>query len=89
MDTDSVGCISSVSLLPWDKLHRHPVDAVAQPRRLGAVLEEVPLMAFAAGAVDFGPWENQFVIGRGLDDFRRDRLPEAGPASAAVELMLG
>jgi len=33
-------------------------------------------MAFAAGAVDFGPWENQFVIGCGFDHLGIDGLPD-------------
>ena len=45
-------------------------------------------MPFAAGAMDFSPREDQFVIGRRFDHFRVDRLPKTGPACAAVELML-
>jgi hypothetical protein len=37
--------------------------------------------------MDFGPWENQFVIGSGFDHLWIYRLPEAGPAGAAVELV--
>src|SRR4026207_270357 len=47
------------------------------------------LMALAARAADFGPWENQLVIGGGFDHFGIDRLPNTGPACAAVEFMLG
>ena len=45
-------------------------------------------MPLAAGAMDFGSWEDQFVISRGFDHFRVDRLPKTRPACAAVELML-
>ena len=45
------------------------------------------LMPLAACAVDFGPWENQFVIGSGFDHLWIDWLPKAGPAGAAVELV--
>jgi hypothetical protein len=45
-------------------------------------------MSFATGAMDFGPGKDQFVIGRRFDHFGVDRLPKAGPAGAAVELML-
>ena len=45
-------------------------------------------MSLAAGAMDFGSWEDQFVIGSGFDHFRVDRLPKTGPACAAVEFVL-
>ena len=45
-------------------------------------------MSLAAGAMDFCPGKDQFVIGRGFDHFGVDRLPKAGPACAAVVLML-
>ena len=45
-------------------------------------------MPLATGAVDFGPWKNEFVVGGRLNHLGIDGLPEAGPASAAVELVL-
>ena len=79
--------VSQISLC-GDKLQRDAVDAIAQAGRLGAVLEDMALMPLAACAMDFGPWENQFVIGSGFDHLWIDWLPEAGPAGAAVELVL-
>src|SRR5574341_127496 len=46
------------------------------------------LMALAAGAVDFGPGENQFEVRSCFDHLGIDRLPKAWPASAAIELVL-
>jgi hypothetical protein len=74
--------------LPCHEFERRAVDAIAQAGRFGAVLEDVALVAFAAGAVDFGTGKNEFEVGGCLDDSGIDRLPEAGPAGAAVELML-
>ena len=70
-----------------DKLQCDAVDAVAQAGRLGAIFEDMALMPLAACAMDFGPGKNHSVIGCGFDHFGVDRLPEAGPAGAAVELV--
>src|SRR5262249_350058 len=64
------------------------VDAVTKTRRFRAVLEDMPLVAFATGAMDFCAGENQFEVGVSLDYFRIDRLPEARPSSATVKLVL-
>src|SRR5438874_3003377 len=63
------------------------VHAVAQPGRLRPVVEHVPEMAAAAAAVDFGPQHAEGPI-FGLADGVVERLVEARPAGAALELGL-
>src|SRR5512147_843009 len=75
--------------LGWDEFERHTVDAVAQPCRLRAVLEDMALMPFAAGAVDFRAGYEQFEVSARFDNFRVNRLPEAGPAGVALVLVFG
>src|SRR5262245_45172493 len=72
-----------------NEFERHAVNAIAQPRRLGPVLEDVPLMALAAGAMDFSTRKNQFEVSRGFDHLRINRLPEAGPSRTAIKLVFG
>ena len=47
------------------------------------------LMAAAAGAVHLDAGHEELCVGARLDHFGIDRLPEAGPAGAAVELAAG
>ena len=54
----------------------------------GAVVEDVTQMAAAATAMTFGPKHEQGPIRLGADGIRL-RLPEAGPAGAAVVFVLG
>src|SRR5262245_60298498 len=68
-----------------DKSQRNAVVAVAQARRLGAVVEHVAVMAPAADAVVLGPREDQLEIALGAEH-ARDRGEEARPAGAAVVL---
>ena len=67
----------------------HAVDAVAETGGLRPILKHVALVALASRAVDFRSWHEEFEIGSTLDHARIDRLPEAGPTSTAVELVLG
>ena len=74
----------------WSRRHKpqgYAVDAVAQTGRFGTVLEDVALMTFAAGTVDFRPRENKFEVGCRGDHFGIDGLPEARPAGSAIELV--
>src|SRR5438309_4123960 len=63
------------------------VHAVAQSSRLRPVVEDVPEMAAAAAAVDFGPQHAEGPV-FGLADGVVERLIEARPAGAALELGL-
>src|SRR4051794_10075469 len=55
--------------------------------RRRAILEHVPEMAAAAAAMHLGADHAVAAIGRGLDR-TRDRIVEARPAGAALELLL-
>ena len=79
---------SRLERLRGDELSDNAVDAVSESGGLGAVIEDMPLMALASGAVDFGPCHKEFGVGACLDHAGIDRLPEARPAGAAIELML-
>src|SRR6266851_1248412 len=60
------------------------VDAIAQARRLGTVIEDVTQMAATAIAVNCGSHHAEaHILGR--PDSSLDRRPEAWPAGAAVE----
>src|SRR5205085_8438738 len=63
------------------------VHAVAQSGRLRPVVEDVPEVAAAAAAVDFGPQHAEGAV-FGLADGVIERLIEARPAGAALELGL-
>ena len=64
---------------------REAVHAVAQPRRLRAVIEHMAEVAAAAAAVDGRPGHADGGVGLGPDRLV-ERSPEARPARAAVEL---
>src|SRR2546423_10076647 len=63
------------------------VHAVAQPGRLRPVVEDVPEVAAAAAAVNFGPQHAEGPV-LGFADRVVQRLIEARPAGAALELGL-
>src|SRR5262245_9121359 len=71
------------------ELQRCRVDAVAQPRGLGTVVEHVPEVGVADGADHFGPVHEKSVVVLGSNVCRIDRLPIAGPAAAGIELVRG
>src|SRR5262245_21688677 len=90
METMSAAMISSrcgVILGGRHEFQRCAVDAVTKTSRFRAVLEDMPLMTFATGAMNLCAGENQFEVGVSLDHFRIDRLPEARPASATVKFV--
>src|SRR5262249_22474197 len=62
---------------------------VAEPGRRGAVREDMAEVAAAFGAMDLGPRHPVAAIARGADGLVADRLGEARPAGAAVELRVG
>src|SRR5262245_45034033 len=63
----------------------HAIHAIAQARRLGAVVEDVTEMAAAPAAVNCGSHHAEGrVLGRA--DSSLDRRPEARPSSTAVVL---
>src|SRR5215831_18828884 len=63
----------------------HAVDAIAQMRRGRPILEHMAEMAAAAAAVHFRAHHPEATVAGGLDR-ARNRVVEAGPAGAAVEL---
>src|SRR6185369_6606584 len=65
---------------------RDRVDAVALAGRRRAVVEHVPEVAAAARAVHLVARHAERVVLADLDAARLDRLPEARPAGAALEL---
>src|SRR5512138_2113356 len=67
---------------------RDTIDAVAQARRLGAVLEDVALVSAATRAVTFLHTVREPARFDLRLDAARDALPEARPAGAAVVLGL-
>src|SRR3954470_12599122 len=70
------------------EFQRNPVVAPALVGRRGAVVEEVAMVAAAAGAVVLGARVNQEIVLLLLEG-SRNRGEEARPAGAGVELHLG
>src|ERR1051325_4346758 len=70
------------------KVHRHPVDAVAEMGRRGAVFKYMAEMTAAAAAVDLGTDHAVTLVARALDRAGLG-IVEARPAGAALELGLG
>ena len=71
------------------ELQRCGIDAIAQAGRFGAVLEDVPEMGAAAGAMDLGAAREQAIVFFGADVIFDDRLKEARPAGAGIKLGVG
>src|SRR5437764_7325744 len=67
---------------------RDAIHAVAQPGRLGPVLEDMPEMPAAASAMHLGAAHEKAAVGLGLDPVFEGR-PEARPSRAAVEFGSG
>src|SRR5579864_3362212 len=67
------------------KIHGDAVDAIAQMRRRGAVVEYVAQVASATAAVHLGADHAVGAVGRRFNR-ARDRIVEARPAGAALEL---
>src|SRR5262245_12113842 len=65
------------------------IDAVAQPRRPGAVRKHVAEMGVAVAAVRFRAGHPVAAVLFHGDIFLLRRLPEAGPAAAGLELVIG
>ena len=71
-----------------DKFQRDAIVAPALPRRCGAVIEDMAVVAAAADAMVFGARQDQFVI-RGGSEHVWNRREKARPASAALIFHLG
>src|SRR5258708_5373045 len=67
------------------KLKRCGVHAIAQPRRLRAVIKDVPEMRATPLALHLGTHHARSAIGLFSDICARDRGEEAGPATARLE----
>src|SRR6516225_10658920 len=69
------------------EVHGHAVDAIAQMRRRGPVVEHVAEMAAATAAMHLGAHHAIASIGRAFDR-TLDRVVEARPTRAALEFLL-
>src|ERR1700720_1249376 len=69
------------------EVHGHAVDAIAQIRRRGPVVEHVAEMAAATAAMHLGAHHAIASIARGFDR-ALDRVVEARPTRAALEFLL-
>jgi hypothetical protein len=74
-------------LAGWDEFKRDAVIAPALPGRFRSVVEDVALVALAAGAMVFGAWDDHPEIASGAYMVGIDRLPETRPAGARVVLV--
>src|SRR5438876_5831292 len=73
--------------LDRNEAQRGGVDAVAQARRRGAVVEQVAQVGIAVGGPDLGPLHEEGAVAL-LGDVRRlERPREAGPPGAGLELV--
>src|SRR5712692_6627346 len=79
------GCSATSKPIIPHELERGPVHAVAEARRLRAVVEDVAEVTTAAPAVHLGANHAEAPVPGGADTVI-DRRPEAGPPRAAVEL---
>lgn len=68
-----------------DELHRYGVHAVAQAGGGGAVVEDVPKVAAAFAAFDFGSGHAVAEVLFFFDSLCGDRLPETGPTGSGFE----
>lgn len=68
--------------------HGVSIHAVAQSRRLWAILEHVPKMPAAASTMHLSPRHEQGIVARGADG-TLNGLEEARPPGAGLELGLG
>src|SRR4051794_18141871 len=73
-------------LRPLLELEGDAVEAVAQACRRGAVVENMAEMGAATRAEDFVAFHSEAVVFHRRDDSRDERLGEAGPAGAGLEL---
>lgn len=71
------------------KIKADAVDAVAQTRGLWSIIEDVTLMASAAGAMNLGASHAQTAVFPFHDIGSDGRLRKTGPAGAGVELVRG
>jgi len=67
----------------------HAVDAVPKAGGPWPILKHMALVALTSRAMNFRSGHEELGIGSSLNHAWIDRLPEAGPAGTAVELVLG
>src|SRR5271156_2772189 len=79
---------SATELSEFDEVHGGRVHAVAQTRRLRAVVENVSQVCVTHFARNRGALHTQASICNFNNIFARDRRPEAGPPGARLELRL-
>ena len=67
----------------------HAIDAVTETGGPRPILKHVALVSLTSCTMDFCSGHEEGEIGSSFDHARIDRLPEAGPTGATVELVLG
>src|SRR5574337_82976 len=82
----SARCVVGSSGRAWHETQGHRVHAIAQAGRPWTVVEDMAEMAVATGATDRGAAHAEQAVAAFDHVARGDRLPEAGPAGAGVEL---
>src|SRR5271170_8356033 len=68
------------------EVERHRIHAVTKPGRARPIVEDVPEVRLAALAGHIGALHPEGVVAALQDIQTRDRLPEARPAGARIEL---
>src|SRR6516225_285393 len=86
---DSEAVFRTAGSLARLQLQRRRVDAIAQPRRARAVVEDMAEVARAVRAQDFGPHHAVTMVGLFVDMTLHRWLREARPAAAGIELGVG
>jgi len=71
------------------EFQRYTVDAVPEAGGPRPIFKHVALVALTSRAMGFRSGHEEFGIGVSLDHAWIDRLPEAGPTGATVELVFG
>src|SRR6476469_470536 len=71
-----------------NEFQRHSIDAVSQAGRRRAIVENMPLMAVASSAMDFGSRHEEFLVGFRFDGGLLDRSPKARPPRSTLEFVL-
>src|SRR3954453_6948877 len=85
----SLSLAANPGLILLLQIQRATVDAVAQARRVRAVLEHMPEMAAAVATAHLGTNHPVRAVGVHLDVLGEGRLEEARPARARFELGVG
>src|SRR5579863_1785655 len=78
------GAVSRIAL----ETQRGRIDAVAQPRRLRPIAEDMPQMRLAAAAAHFRSYHAEAVVGQQMQCRLARGRPKAGPAASRSEFLM-